>query len=653
MAINISYQPPAFQPVLANGLFYTISADTTDTFKFRYTYDIYVEGQNIFQGKATPNPYGLGVIDVSRILKTYVANNPISLWNNTPIYTHQTFPFSRPYQDETVYYQTYFGYEYADSELSPVTGFTGLGLSADTQGNPSVPSSIAKVFQSTMGVNGRATQQNFNMDPFVLSGSPVGTNPSTSGLFLTNSPRTRNIQDSEWYTLAFTNYYLTQSVLSEPYYVEYKMYDDQGTFLSAVTIDNLTINGGGPRPSCTSVYQSYIGLLGWGDTNYQTLYVGAGPRNMQSILHPDTKQYTVQLFGKFTGSTSPLIPSPTPTPTPSSTPRTCACPSFIVENPSLESLLIFNWLDCDRINRTLEIEPSQSFAICMCNTGDYNASGSVILTLSGTCASPTPTPTPSALPCNCESGEIYNPNSYSIQIDAESCDGITYSIIIDAFDTILTACLCSNKLSSVSPFIFVATASCAPTPTPTPTSGLSPTPTPTPTTTPSPTPPFQCPCFQMEITNPNGFSILVTGVDCNNNPVSFSISAGQTVFTDCICSDSLSSESPFNAVTSVACVTPTPTPTLTRTPTSTPQALPPEMFNINECDGGCQGGECQCDSLGNQIVYMASGLSPSDIGENIYSDPGLTTLWYGFYSYSGSIYEASAISFVCVIGGPC
>jgi hypothetical protein len=321
--------------------------------------------------------------------------------------------------------------------------------------------------------------------------------------------------------------------------------------------------------------------LGWGDTNYQTLYVGAGPRNMQSILHPDTKQYTVQLFGKFTGSTSPLIPSPTPTPTPSSTPRTCACPSFIVENPSLESLLIFNWLDCDRINRTLEIEPSQSFAICMCNTGDYNASGSVILTLSGTCASPTPTPTPSALPCNCESGEIYNPNSYSIQIDAESCDGTPYSIIIDAFDTILTACLCSNKLSSVSPFIFVATASCAPTPTVTPTN------TPTPSITPT-----------------QGLS-------------------------------------------------PTPTPTLTRTPTQTPGGLPPEMFNILECDGGCQGGECQCDSLGLQIVYMAPGLSPSDEGENLYSDPGLTTLWYGFYSYSGSIYEASPISFVCVIGGPC
>jgi len=79
MSINILHQPPSFQPVLTNGLFYTVSADTTDRYKFRYTYDVYVENNLIFQGKSTPNPYDLGVIDISRILKTYCENNPIAV----------------------------------------------------------------------------------------------------------------------------------------------------------------------------------------------------------------------------------------------------------------------------------------------------------------------------------------------------------------------------------------------------------------------------------------------------------------------------------------------------------------------------------------------------------------------------------------------
>ena len=88
MSISILHQPPSFQPVLTNGLFYTVSADTTNKYQFRYNYDVYVNGTLEFSAKATPNPFGLGVADVSRVLKTYCLNNPISLWNTTEIYTH-------------------------------------------------------------------------------------------------------------------------------------------------------------------------------------------------------------------------------------------------------------------------------------------------------------------------------------------------------------------------------------------------------------------------------------------------------------------------------------------------------------------------------------------------------------------------------------
>ena len=405
MSIAILHQPPTFQPVLTDGLFYTISADTINNYRFRYTYDLYVNGLNVFQGKATPNPYGLGVIDTSRILKTYCENNPFGLWNTTQIYQHQTFPFAAPYSAETINYEIYFGYEYSSTELGAVTGFTGSG---NTQGPPSIPSGLKKVFQSTMGVNGRATQQDFNMSPFVLSGDPTTSNPTTSGLFLTNSPRTRDLEEDEYYTLAFTNYYLDSSTLSEPYYAQWTFYDDQGLVITAVTSDNITTNGGGPRTSCNQVYQSLPLVIPSGNTNYNTLYVAAGPRNLSGITPSNAVQYTVQLFGKFTGTTSPIQPTPTPTPTPSSTPQVCPCLTYLVTNPSLESQGVFTYFDCSRISQTLVVSPGQSFYVCVCNSTSWSVQGPLVVTYDSPCniPSPTPTPTPSPTPCECVEYEI-------------------------------------------------------------------------------------------------------------------------------------------------------------------------------------------------------------------------------------------------------
>ena len=410
MSIAVLYEPPIFQPVLTNGLFFTVSADTTNNYRFRYTYDLYVNGNNVFQGKATPNPYGLGVIDVSRILQTYCENSPISVWNTTNIYTHQTFPFSRPYTDETINYQVKFGYEYSSTELGSVTGFTGTG---STQGAPSVPSTLLKTFQSTMGVNGRATQQNFDIDPFVLSGTPTTSNPTTSGLFLTNTPRTRDLELEDYYTLAFTNYYLDDSIISEPYYVQYYFYDDEGILLTGVTVDNITTNGGGPRTNCNQVYPALPYIIPSGNTNYNTLYVGAGPRNLLDIMPPNTAQYTVQLFGKFTGSTSPIQPTPTPTPTPSSTPQTCPCLTYEAFNASLEAQAVLTYLDCSGISRTLVIDPQETFLVCVCSVNSWTIEGNIIMTYDSPCdiPSPTPTPTPSATPCACGEYEVDTTNS--------------------------------------------------------------------------------------------------------------------------------------------------------------------------------------------------------------------------------------------------
>ena len=423
MSIIITKNPSQFQPVLSDDLFFVVSADTTNTFKFRYVYELYIDNTYVFGGKSTPNPFGLGVLDLQQVLESYVANNPIALYDTTPIYTHQTFPFSRPYQDETVTYYIKCGYEYASTALGTVTGFTGNG---NAIGDPAFQSSPFKTFRSTMGTNPRATQQSFDYDPFVLSGSPVGTNPTTSGLFLTNSPRIRDIQEDEYYTLGFTNYYLNPSTtgnsLSEPYYVRYNFYNDAGVLLDTYTYDNIVSNGGGPRTNCNNVYQQLYLIDPITEADYNTLYVGAGPLNLPYIPN-GTVQYTVQLFGKFTGTTTPIPVSPTPTPTsspgsvtptptptPSSTPYCSGCTTYeLIFTGDCESRPNVTFVNCATgTNQTISLNCGVYYQICACSAP--LVSPEIDIQNMGSCvppASPTPTPTRTGTPTPTPSQSVF------------------------------------------------------------------------------------------------------------------------------------------------------------------------------------------------------------------------------------------------------
>jgi hypothetical protein len=466
--INFLNTPPKFSPVYTDGLFFTVSADTNH-FKFRYVYDVYADGALIFQGKATPNPFQLGVIDVSRILKSYVSNIPISKWNTTPIYTHQTFPFSRPNNPETINYQVYVGYEYASSELDQVTGFTG---NDSTIGPPEVTDGLYKTFQSTMGVNAKSNEQNFDIGQFVLSGTPTGTNPTVDCLYLTNSPRNRDLDPSEYYTLGFTNYYLADDILSEPYYVLYNFYDEDGILITGVTVDNITTNGGGPRTDCDYVYQSTTLINPTGNTDFNTLYVGAGPMNLEPIMPPNAVQYTIQLFGKFTGSTSPIQPTPSPTPTPSATPtqNPCdpyGCSAFSITNQNFNPCEV-TYYDCLN-NRydTILIAPESSFYIaCSCQeTFAYECD--LIVQSSGDCTSPEPCLT-------CYELTVYNNGEESCTYTYYNCNTNSYVTYTQAPMTgSVIPCACPELSAPLCESIDVITGTlCSgPTPTPTPSQG--------------------------------------------------------------------------------------------------------------------------------------------------------------------------------------
>jgi len=499
--MSVTYQqlPTEFQPVLSDGIFMTVTSSTYNvltTYKFKYLYNLFVDGVLVFEGKCSPNPYGVGIIDLQQVLETYTDSLPVSYWNTTPIYTHQTVGFSRPANVETINYEVRCGYEYSDSPLGQITGFTGIGSGV---GLPSQSSGSFKVFRSTMGTNGRATQQSFDIDPYVLSGTPVGQYPTTSGLFLTNAPRIMDVQSSDFYTLGFTNYYLwsggTSMGLSEPYYVLYNFYDDQGTLITGYTMENITTNGGGPRTNCNDVYQQlYLIDPITGTTEFNTLYVGAGPQNLP-VLPNNTRQYTVQLYGKFTGSTTPYPVTPTPTPTPSSTglpPRPTPTPTSTPPCPDCDtfdltytgdgSQTTVTIVNCDNgLSQNVVLLAGLTYRVCSC--GEPFTGGDVDIVNFGPCPL-SPTPTPSATPgCVCEEYSVENLNPYSAVIQYLKCDGDSLTLVLPPFDN-TQICACQGSIVADPNVNIQLLGPCSITPTPTP--SVTPTSSPPPVT-PSPT----------------------------------------------------------------------------------------------------------------------------------------------------------------------
>jgi hypothetical protein len=494
MSLAIVDTPQPFQPVLSDGLYFTLSSSTYDaqtTFKFRFIYELFVQGEKVFEGKCSPNPFGLGIVDLQQILESYTTSLPISYWNTTPIYTHQTFPFSRPANQETLAYQIVCGYEYASSEIVGVTGFTGSG---DTIGPPAIASQSLKTFRSTMGTNPRATQQDFNIGPFVLSGSPLSVYPTTSGLFLTNAPRILDVSPEDYFTLGFTNYYLnsgsTPTILSEPYYVEYNYYNDQGALILTEQYDNVLGNGGGPRSSGCNVYQQLFLIDPPSGTTYNTLYVGAGPANLPN-LPANCAQYTVQLYGVFEGATTPIPVSPTPTPTPSATPVTSPTPTpsstppctdcdrYTIEYTGLSEFGSANFINCDT-GSSENFKPFATviYVVCSCTTPTGLDLDIVNL---GPCnpVTPTPTPTPG---CVCNEFDVLNERfDVSTTFLYTACDGATIEVTLEASQQV-TICACDGSIQGAD--ILITDVGPCPSPTPTPTPTRTPQVTPTPSSTP-------------------------------------------------------------------------------------------------------------------------------------------------------------------------
>jgi len=292
MAITIVRQPEQLQPTMTDGLFYTLSSTKTDQFRYRYIFEVYVNGSKVFSGKSTPNPEGLGVLDISKTLQTY-ANSTIQIEDSEGNdYIHDTEKFSTFVDNETIEYYVKFGEEYATSTTASVIGYNGI---TDTPGSPQLTSETRKAFNGTYPTNIYGNRQDFVNTPYILNTTPT---QYQQGLFLTNSPRILDVSLTDRHTLSFFNYDLGGELISYAYKAEYTFYDSAGVSISSTTIDNITTNGGGPLTGITGAgYDSaYVEPSGW---TYNVVNVATGPYNIsQSIGLPNnTKYYQVKLLG--------------------------------------------------------------------------------------------------------------------------------------------------------------------------------------------------------------------------------------------------------------------------------------------------------------------------------------------------------------------
>jgi len=412
MATFITKTPYEFQPTKSDGIYWVVSADTANEPKFRYVYNLYVNNYPVFEGKATPNPNNLGIIDVSRVLNNYVQNAPISYYGNTPIFTHQTGVFSRPYTNEVVDYYIEVGEEYADSFIGGITGFTGIGTQV---GNPGVKSSLHKAYLGTYNVNRRANLPELNIGQFTLSGTVSPDFPFTTNcLFLTNAPRVRDITYDEYNTLSFTNGDLGGPYLSEPYFVKYSFFDDDGLLITAFTYSNTIDNGGGPAQFC---YENYVDYTFTGTQKYNILNVGAGPKNIYNFPQ-NTSYYHIQLFGLASAVTPTPTPSVTPTLTPSVTPGltptatptisvtpsitpsnspfACNCKYYSIYNYGSSTFEV-DYQDCANPGIVISFfpAPGETYFLCACeNSIGFEGGSPATVTDLGSCPTPFPTPTP-------------------------------------------------------------------------------------------------------------------------------------------------------------------------------------------------------------------------------------------------------------------
>jgi len=418
--ITFNSQPNIVEPSYSNLVFQFTSTAATDTslYKYRYVVEVYTPEGLISTQKITPSSQGWGQIDLSPILRNYTFSKPINQGcsGSTPLHLSKWGYLD----DNMLVYSIVVGEEYALTENGIVVQYDGEG----NAGSPAVRSNVCYTYN---GVKEWFNGKNYNFSPYHLTGSTT-FNLGVSR-YMTNSPRSRYIRETDYSTLSALNWMQQNEPLNSygVYSALFTFYDDSDSVISTGRTYNIQ-DDCGTRPDC-SYYDRY-----WRDSNWyekQVVYLGVGKPNIEEhgISYPtDTSYYKVELEGTLT--------NPNPGTPQIDTFDGCSCHSY--SGTSLQDDTEVEYIDCQGVLQQLTIAEGIDFNFCACqNTAEYAfGSGTTIVDL-GECDA-----------CVCRTYRISNSDpDFSYTYTGRTCSGFTSFSGTITPDTTLEVCACEGTLS--------------------------------------------------------------------------------------------------------------------------------------------------------------------------------------------------------------
>ena len=458
--ITFLAQPNIIEPSYSNLVFQFISTASTDPtyYKYRYVVEVYTPEGLISTQKITPSSQGWGQIDLSPILRNYTFSKPINQGcsGSTPLHLAKWAYL----EDNMLVYSIVVGEEYS---LTP----TGSVISYDGNGNVGSPSVRSNVSYTYNGVKEWFNGKNYDFTSHYTLTGTTGFNTGFSR-FMTNSPRTRWIRESDYSTLAALNWARQNEDIGSQgvYSALFSFYDNNNNLLSTGRTFNIEEDCG-TRPNC-----SYFDRR-WVDSNWyekQVVYLGVGVPNIEEhgIAYPsNTSYYSVELEG--------TLSNPNPDTPGIDTFDGCSCHNY--SGTSLSEDFEIEYIDCQGELQQLSLGTGEEFNVCACQNTIVIAFGSGTLVDNGDCDV-----------CVCRTYRISNADpDFSYTYTGRSCDDFTTFSGTIAPDTIIDVCGCEGSVAATGGISVVLIGNC-----PLPFSA-------------------NCAVFEVELTGSEPFDISYTG----------------------------------------------------------------------------------------------------------------------------------------------
>jgi hypothetical protein len=419
--ITFLSQPNTIEPVYGNLVFQFSSTAATDPtlYRYRYVVNVFTQDGEVAQLKITPSTEGWGQCDLSPILMNYTHSKPVNVGCSgaTPLHQAAWGVLS----DNMINYSIMVGEEYATTPDGVLTLYDG-------EGNVGVPVVRGNVCFAYNGVKEWFNGKNYNFNPFLLTGST--TFNSGVDRFMTNSPRSRWIRTGDYMTLAALNWFDVEGDVNsrQVYSALFKFYDEGNNLIQTSRTFNVE-SLCGTRPFC-----NYYDHFWTNPTNFaeeQVIYLGVGVPNITShgIVFPDdVKYYSVELEA--------TLNQPTPPDPEIDDFDGCSCYNYQLYNPSLESQIVIDYLDCLGVEQTITINPEATGSWCACqNTNTFVSSPTYSITGTGYCNA-----------CICKTYRVSNPDpDFPALFEYTSCSGSTETGSVPA-DDYVDVCACEGTI---------------------------------------------------------------------------------------------------------------------------------------------------------------------------------------------------------------